>query len=69
MVGANAQENEFAYATLDSYPVSNKHCLIIPKKHIKDYFELNENEVTGCNQLIKIIKNQIEKENQPTPVN
>ena len=56
------EENEFAYATFDSYPVSSKHCLIIPKRHIKDYFELNENEVTGCDQLIKIIKNQIEKE-------
>ncbi len=55
------EENEFAYATFDSYPVSSKHCLIIPKRHIKDYFELNENEVTGCDQLIKIIKNQIEK--------
>ena len=55
------EENEFAYATFDSYPVSSKHCLIIPKRHIKDYFELNENEVTGGDQLIKIIKNQIEK--------
>ena len=55
------EENEFAYATFDTYPVSSKHCLIVPKRHVKDYFELNENEVTGCNQLIKIIKNQIEK--------
>jgi len=58
------EENEFAYATFDSYPVSSKHCLIIPKRHIKDYFELNENEVTGCDQLIKIIKNQIEKDDK-----
>ena len=55
------KENQFAYATFDSYPISSKHCLIVPKRHIKDYFELNENEVTGCDQLIKIIKNQIEK--------
>ena len=25
-------ENEFAYATFDSYPVSKYHCLIIPKR-------------------------------------
>ena len=56
--------NEFAYATFDSYPISSKHCLIVPKRHIKDYFELNENEVTGCDQLIKIIKNQIEKDDK-----
>ena len=58
------EENKFAYATFDSYPVSSKHCLIVPKRHIKDYFELNENEVTGCDQLIKIIKNQIEKDDK-----
>ena len=53
-------ENEFAYATFDSYPVSIHHCLIVPKRHIGDYFELNENEVAACNQLIKKIKNKIE---------
>ena len=54
-------ENEFAYATFDSYPVSNQHCLIVPKRHIKDYFELIEKEIIGCDQLIKKIKSQIEK--------
>ena len=54
-------KNEFAYATFDSYPVSSQHCLIVPKRHIKDYFELNKEEVIGCDQLIKKIKNQVEK--------
>ena len=54
-------ENEFAYATFDSYPVSNQHCLIVPKRHIKDYFQLIEKEIIGCDQLIKKIKSQIEK--------
>ena len=54
-------ENEFAYATFDSYPVSNQHCLIVPKRHIKDYFELIEKEIIGCDQLIKKIKSKIEK--------
>ena len=55
------EENESAYATFDSYPVSSQHCLIVPKRHVKDYFELNKDEVTGCDQLIKKIKNQVEK--------
>ena len=54
-------ENEFAYASFDSYPVSKQHCLIVPKRHIKDYFELTEKEVIGCHQLIKKITNQIKK--------
>ena len=55
------EENEFAYATFDSYPVSSQHCLIFSKRHVKDYFELNKDEVIGCDQLIKKIKNQVEK--------
>ena len=35
-----ATENEFAYASYDSYPVSDFHCLIIPKRHVKDYDEI-----------------------------
>jgi len=55
------EENESAYGTFDSYPVSSQHCLIVPKRHVKDYFELSKDEVTGCDQLIKKIKNQVEK--------
>ena len=55
-----AFENELAYVSYDTYPVSLHHCLIIPKRHIKDYFELTDSEITACNQLIKKIKKQIE---------
>ena len=54
------EENQFAYATFDPYPVSNKHSLIIPKRHVKEYFELSEEEIIGCNQLIKKIKIKVE---------
>jgi len=54
-------ENDSAYATFDSYPVSNYHCLIIPKRHIKNYFNLSELEIISCNKLIFIMKNKIKK--------
>ena len=56
-----AHENHFAYASFDSYPVSKDHCLIIPKRHIKDYFDLSNNELVACNELIQIIKKEITK--------
>ena len=54
-----AHENELAYASYDTYPVSNLHCLIIPKRHFRDYFDLTNDELVACNDLIKKIKNEI----------
>ena len=56
-----AHENELAYASYDSYPVTEHHCLIIPKRHIKDYFDLSNKELVACNDLIQIVKDEITK--------
>ena len=56
-----AKENNFAYASYDTYPVTEGHCLIIPKRHVKDYFDLSNEEIIACNDLIKEIKNEIIK--------
>jgi len=60
-----AHENSLAYASYDSYPVSEYHCLIIPKRHIKDYFDLSNEELVACNDLIKIVKKEI-KDKDPS---
>ena len=54
-----AHENDLAYASYDSYPVSDHHCLIIPKRHIKDYFDMTDDELIACNDLLQMIKNEI----------
>ena len=54
-------ENDLAYASYDTYPVSDHHCLIIPKRHVVDYFELSDDEIIACNNLIKIIKKEFLK--------
>ena len=54
-----AHENDLAYASYDTYPVSEYHCLIIPKRHVKDYFELTNDELIACNDLIKKIKQEV----------
>ena len=58
-VSGIAHENDLAYASYDTYPVSDQHCLIIPKRHVADYFELSNEELIACNDLIKIIKKKI----------
>ena len=52
-------ENELAYVSYDTYPVSKYHCLVIAKRHIKDYLDLTDNELIACNHLIKIAKDEI----------
>ena len=55
-----AEENDLAYASYDTFPVTDMHCLIIPKRHVKDYFDLTDEEIIACNMLIKNIKKEIE---------
>ena len=54
-----AYENKLAYASYDTYPVSDFHCLIIPKRHIDNYFDLSDEELIACNNLIKVVKKEI----------
>ena len=52
-------ENELAYAVRDGYPVTEIHSLIIPKRHIQDYFDLTKEELIACDQLIRSLKDEI----------
>ena len=56
-----AIQNELAYASYDTYPVSKYHCLIIPKRHIKDFFELSNEELLACKDLIRKVKDEVIK--------
>ena len=56
-----AHQNELAYASYDSYPVSENHCLVIPKRHINNYFDLSKDELIACDDLIRIVKDEITK--------
>ena len=59
-----AHENDLAYASYDTYPVSDQHCLIIPKRHVADYFELSNEELIACNDLIKIVKQEVQNKDK-----
>ena len=55
-------ENQLAYSSIDSYPVSEFHSLIVPKRHVETYFELNNEEIQACNELIFKTKEKILKQ-------
>ena len=55
-------ENQLAYSSTDSYPVSEFHSLIVPKRHVETYFELTKDEILACNDLILKTKEKILKQ-------
>ena len=52
-------QNQLMYAIRDGFPVTLLHTLIIPKRHVADYFGLTEAEVLACNSLIKELREEI----------
>ena len=54
-------ENNLAFSSKDSFPVSKYHSLIIPKRHVENYFDLTKEEVLACNELILKTKQNILK--------
>lgn len=49
-------QNEFAFAILDAFPVSEAHTLIIPVRHVKSFFALTPKEMAGMHTLAKELK-------------
>ena len=52
-------ENQLAYSSIDSYPVSEFHSLIVPKRHVETYFQLTNEEIHACNELVLKTKKKI----------
>ena len=46
-------ENELAYAIRDAFPVTDLHTLIIPKRHVSDYFDMYQPELKAVQQLLE----------------
>ena len=61
---AIASESELAYAIRDAFPVTPLHTLVIPRRHVHSYFELEPAELEACNRLLESEKAVIERENE-----
>jgi diadenosine tetraphosphate (Ap4A) HIT family hydrolase len=57
-------QNDLAYAIRDGFPVTPLHTLIIPKRHVVDFFGLAEAELLACNELLQAMKSDIEHEDR-----
>ena len=54
------EEGECCYARCDGYPVSEHHTLIIPKRHVASYFDLDDAEVIDMHHMVVKMKGRIE---------
>jgi len=62
-------ENEIAFAVYDVFPVSKGHMLIIPKKHINNYFEADEDTKKQLWKLVDECKGMADKKYAPQGYN
>jgi len=54
-------ETELSLVFRDAFPVTNLHTLIIPKRHVSDYFDLTEAERSDIQTLLLKHKQLIEQ--------
>lgn len=59
-------ENDYVKCFLNINPLSNGHTLIIPKKHFKDAFDIDEKYMLEVNKAEKIILNLLQEKLNPT---
>jgi diadenosine tetraphosphate (Ap4A) HIT family hydrolase len=52
-------KNELAYAIRDGFPVTPLHMLVIPRRHVGDYFGLTKDELLACHDLIHRVREMV----------
>ena len=58
-------EDEIVKVFMDVNPDDNGHMLIVPKNHITDFTELDDETAKHINNVIKDLKNKIEEKLNP----
>jgi diadenosine tetraphosphate (Ap4A) HIT family hydrolase len=62
-------ESASVFAIYDKFPVSNGHVLIIPKKHVSNYFELSFKEQSACWFVLNSVQKIIQEKFNPDGFN
>jgi diadenosine tetraphosphate (Ap4A) HIT family hydrolase len=62
-------KNELAYAIADKFPVNPGHLLIIPKRHIADFFLISNAEKVALLTLLDEAKHYLDGEHAPAGYN
>ncbi len=58
-------ESESCLAFYDSFPVSQGHTLIIPKRHVESFFDLDKKEIDEIQELLHKVKQFLDEKFRP----
>jgi diadenosine tetraphosphate (Ap4A) HIT family hydrolase len=67
--GRSLEQNELATAISDAFPVSPGHMLVIPRRHVVDFFELSPAEITAIFELLFRVRSRLSAEQRPSGFN
>ena len=62
-------QGELTFVSQDRYPASPGHMLIVPNRHVPNYFDCTKEEVQQIWESVKIAKELIEKKHKPDSYN
>ena len=62
-------ENPFAIALWDGFPVSRGHALVVPRRHVADWFDTSPDERMAILELVDEVKRRIDLQHEPDGYN
>lgn len=62
--GEILDENDLCLTLIDTNPVSEGHCLIVPRRHAENYFEMNPAEAAAANKLLQRARERLMAEDR-----
>ena len=62
-------QNDLAFAIYDTNPASPGHALVMPKRHLAEYFDASREEKIAILELIDKMKQAIDQKHKPDAYN
>jgi len=62
-------ENALAYVRRDNHALSRGHVLVVPKRHVADFFDMAADEQAAVLQLLNDAQRRIQREHSPDGYN
>jgi len=63
------KQNNTFFAIYDEFPVSDGHVLLIPKRHVESFFDITKDEQDDFFELIKNVKEIVDRKFNPDGYN